>query len=155
MVPPLNTPQTPSFPSAQIKNLRGRDITGEKKDDKLKKKKIIIIISIVVGVIIFNAVCFFGYRALKNHQKEVYKNGIQNNVKEFILNDEYFKSMYGDPVTIEFPDDAKYEEIKGTFKIIVGSVVKTDENGKYDVTVNVTSDGSSFQYEYASVDNAQ
>lgn len=121
----------------------------------MKKKKIIIIIAIIVGVIIFNAICFFGYRALTNHQKEVYKNGIQNNVKEFILNDEYFRSTYGDPIAVEFPDDAEYEEVKGTIKIIVGSVVEIGGNVKYDVTVNVTSDGNSFQYEYASVDSAQ
>jgi hypothetical protein len=146
--PSGSLPQSP-------KRLWGRGVTGKRKDAKMKKKKIIIIVSIIVGVILFNVVCFFGYKALANHQKEVYKNGIQNNVKEFILNDEYFKSTYGDPVSVEFPDDAKYEELKGTFKIIVGSVVETGGNVKYDVTVNVTSDGNSFQYEYASVNSAQ
>ena len=116
-----------------------------------KKKKTIIVLSIIIGVVLFNTICFFGYKAMRDHQIEVYKAGIRGNVEEFIKNDGYFKATYGEVSFVIFPDDAVYEESKDEFKITVGSIVKVENGKRYHVTVYVTSDDNVFQYEYAAI----
>lgn len=119
--------------------------------EQYRRNKRRIIIFIVIGVVVFNVICFIGYRAMYTWMQNGEKQSVCNEIEEYMKEDNTFESLYGEVVSVELNPDEEWQRLQ-QYEELIPCIVTVEDGSRYYVWVDYYSDPFATTIGYDSVE---
>ena len=119
--------------------------------EQYRRNKRRIIILIVIGVVVFQVICFIGYRALDTWMRNGEKQSVCDEIEAYMKEDDSFGSLYGEVVSVKPDPDGEWQRLE-QYEELIPCIVTVENGNVYSVWVIFYSDPFATEIRYDRVE---